>query len=532
MWEEPKIVALLLSNSQKDDVKEYLAPFICNNFYQNILSPYTIEENLLYVIAIMLKEEISKLNSINQINNFLDKTPCGYLLWELRYKSNIQIFSKNIIYKFIEEIETKCSDNKLNLNIINIVKEIQETEKNLKKNKKNINNLEDLIFVKNINIPLGGNEEDINFDVFKMNNKREADEFNDKYVSNLTKEELEKIINNKYKDNKNMSDYILKQKTKINNDDKLFTNENLINNIFDSKYSKILYFLYEINFLKITKFLDILLNLFLENIKLLPKALKYICKIISILIKKKFPEIIKSDENAFISRFLFVNLLFPLFKNPNYIYINNLIISENTLYNINYLLDIFNELLLGKFFDNKANNFHLTPFNWYFIGKMENIFKLYENVLDIKFPLLFEKFVNDQLPNDYRYDYFNEHPEEKISHKSICLSLNDLSYLIKNIDKCKNILFPQLINNNIIVNENDKNKEKNQKTEKLYKLFNKLNNNNNKTLLNSLKQMGDFEIVMNNQNLKIPNLSLHEDLLINPKYKYLFDIKQIKPYFF
>ena len=288
MWEEPKIVALLLSNSQKDDVKEYLAPFICNNFYQNILSPYTIEENLLYVIAIMLKEEINKLNSINQINNFLDKTPCGYLLWELRYKSNIQIFSKNIIYKFIEEIETKCSDNKLNLNIINIVKEIQETEKNLKKNKKNINNLEDLIFVKNINIPLGGNEEDINLDVFKMNNKRQADEFNDKYVSNLTKEELEKIINNKYKDNKNMRDYILKQKNKINNDDKLFTNENLINNIFDSKYSKILYFLYEINFLKITKFLDILLNLFLENIKLLPKALKYIYKIISILIKKNF----------------------------------------------------------------------------------------------------------------------------------------------------------------------------------------------------------------------------------------------------
>ena len=538
LWEEPKIVAILLSNSNKNEVKEYLAPFICNNFYQNIISPYTIEENLLYVIALMLKEEINKLNSINQLNSFLDKTPCGYLLWELRNKSDIQTFSKNIIYKFIEEIEAKCSDNKLNLNILNIVNGIKETEKNLKRKKKNINNLEDLIFVRNINIPLGGNEEEINFDAFKMNNERETDQFNEKYVSNLDKNELEKINNKKYKDNKNMSDYILKQRNKITNDDKLFTNENLINSIYESKYTKIIYFLYEINFLKTTKFLDILLKLFLDNVKILPKSLKYICKIISILIKKKFPEIIKSDENAFISRFLFINLLFPLFNNINLIYINNLIISETTLYNMNYLLDIFKKLILGEFFDHKVETFHLTPFNWYFIRNMENIFKLFEDIIDIKFPLFFEKFINNQLPNDYRYEYFNEHPEEKISHKSICFSLNDLNYLIKNMEKCKGIIFPEFINKRIINdndndNDNDKDNDKNQKTERLYKIFQRLNNDNNRAMLYSMRQMEDFEIVMNNnKNVKKPNLSLLEDLLKNPKIEYLFNIKQIKPYFY
>ena len=480
----------------------------------------------------MLKDEINKLNSINQIKNFLDNTPCGYLLWELRNKSDVQTFSKNIIYKFIEEIEAKCSDNKLNLSILNIVNEIKESEKNLKKKKKNISNLEDIIFVKNVNIPLGGSEEDINFETFKMKNERETDEFNEKYISNLTKEELEKINNNKYKDNKSMNDYLLKQKNKIKNDDKLFTNENLINNIFNSKYYIILYFLYQINFLKIIKFLDILIDLFLENIKILPKSLKYICKMISILIKKKFPEIIKSDENAFISRFLFINLLFPLFKKPNYIYINNFIISEITLFNINYLLNIFEQLLTGNFFDNTEHNFHLTPFNWYFIRKMESIFKLYENILDIKFPLFFEKFINDQLPNDYRYEYFNEHPEEKISHKSICFSLNDLSYLIKNMEKCKATLFPQFINNRII-NDIDKDNDKNQKVERLYRVFIRLNNDINRNTLYSMNQMADFEIVMDNKSsTKKSNLTLYEELLKNPKYNYLFDIKQIKPYFY
>ena len=46
LWDEPKLVAKLLLNSDNKNVKNILAPFICHNFYQNILSPYTIEDNL------------------------------------------------------------------------------------------------------------------------------------------------------------------------------------------------------------------------------------------------------------------------------------------------------------------------------------------------------------------------------------------------------------------------------------------------------------------------------------------------------
>ena len=37
LWEEPKLIANLLMRTNKDDTKKYIAPLICNNFYENIL---------------------------------------------------------------------------------------------------------------------------------------------------------------------------------------------------------------------------------------------------------------------------------------------------------------------------------------------------------------------------------------------------------------------------------------------------------------------------------------------------------------
>jgi hypothetical protein len=271
------------------------------------------------------------------------------------------------------------------------VNEFKEIEKQLKNNKLDIVNLEELIFVRNINISLGA---DINFDTYRMKNREEIDNFNDKYGIDLTKIELEKLINNKYKNEKNMSNYILKQQRKCEIDKKLFTNENLINNIFNTSYAQIIYFLYQIDFLKIIKTINILIDSLKENIRILPKSLKYISKIISFLIKKKFPDILKIDENIAIIRFLFINLFIPIFKNPYDIYINEIIISENTLYNLGYILDIFSNLLIGNFYESREEQFHFTPFNWFFIEKMPTLFNFFENIIDIKLPIFIDKLIN------------------------------------------------------------------------------------------------------------------------------------------
>ena len=84
LWEEPKLIANLLIKANKDDVKDYLAPLISNNFYENILSPNYIEDPLIYIIYILLKNEIDNIKDINEgINDFLNDTSCSYLLKQL-----------------------------------------------------------------------------------------------------------------------------------------------------------------------------------------------------------------------------------------------------------------------------------------------------------------------------------------------------------------------------------------------------------------------------------------------------------------
>ena len=126
-----------------------------------------------------------------------------------------------------------------------------------------------------------------------------------------------------------------------------------------------------------------------------------------------------------------------------------------------------------------------------------------------------------------------------IFHKSICFTLNDLSCLLKNMKKCKNLLFSELNNNiinnnnningnNILINENDKKKEN---TLKLSKIFEQLNSDYYQNYIEKLQELKDFEVI-DDKNIIIPNIILINELLINPKYEVLFNISQTKPYFY
>ena len=474
-------------NSDKKDVKETLAPFICHYFYRNLISPYTVEEKLIYIFSIMLKDEINKINSLEQINNFLNRTPCGYMLEELKNKSDIQTYSKTIIYKIIEELEMECSQKKLNLDIINIEQDINNIENNLKSKKQNINKLEEVIFLKKIEFSLEGNDDNLN--IYKIQSQKINNHFNEKYISSLTNKELEKI-SEKYINNQKMYEFIIKYKNKSDKDKNEFANENLINKIFNSKYSSILFFLYQNDFLKLIKYLDLLLNSFLENIKILPKSLKYISKIILIIIQKKFPNLLKVEQNAFVSKFLFSNLFIQILKEPLNLYFNEFIISENTLFNLKYLLEIFNSLTLGNLFNQKTNQYHFTPLNWYFIEKMPVVFELFEKITDIKLPLFIEKLINDNLPKDYVYNYFKENQEQIIFHRSICFTLEEISCLIENMNNCKNILFSNLINKKENINNDNE-----ETLFQLQTILKKLNSENSQKLIEEIRNYSEFEII-------------------------------------
>ena len=125
LWEQPEVVAIIIKNAEINDVKKHLAPLFSNNFYENILSSFDIENNLIYVLTMLLEEEINNLKNINQEDIFLNDTPCGYLLEELRRKNDIQNFFKTIIYNDIKDLEKNYSSLRFNFNITNLTEDIR-----------------------------------------------------------------------------------------------------------------------------------------------------------------------------------------------------------------------------------------------------------------------------------------------------------------------------------------------------------------------------------------------------------------------
>ena len=141
LWDQPKMISYIIQNARNRYVEEYLAPFFADNFYENILSSNYVEDNLMYILALLLESEINNLNDINQSESFLEKTPCGYLLSEIRKKKDIQAFFKTIIFDSIEDLEVNYSTYKINFDINTLSDEINKKEemkksKNKKKKKK------------------------------------------------------------------------------------------------------------------------------------------------------------------------------------------------------------------------------------------------------------------------------------------------------------------------------------------------------------------------------------------------------------
>ena len=108
-----------------------------------------------------------------------------------------------------------------------------------------------------------------------------------------------------------------------------------MNKIFSSK----LISLYTNKFFIIKNFLDKFISSIEQNLDILPYYVKCICKIISVLMQKKFNDISIVKKNMFISRFFYMKLISPILVNPEIeLLINNFIISGFTLPNIkNYI---------------------------------------------------------------------------------------------------------------------------------------------------------------------------------------------------
>ena len=515
----------IIKYSDIEIIKSNLAPFIVNNFYSNYLSGNYMENNLLYIFAMILKDEIDKLENIGQVDKFLHNTKCAYLLEELRKMPDVQIYFKKIIYQTVEEMERKYSFREINFNVFEILNEL----KNLKhiqggENEQNLNKIYQNFINEKIFDP--------SFNFLKEEIIDQSNEiFMGKYAAEMKKNEFEKQAEYYKKENKrDLYEYYNKfvNDIKLKNNEDLYSNTILINNMLDKDFYLYLLSFYKNNFLDILFIINQLLDNIMENISLLPNSIKQICKIISNLIKNKFKNITKIEENSFISKFFLEKLLIPIISSPaHYVYINEFIVSENTIKNIKIINLILKKLFSGKLFQNDKIEGNYTPFNWFFMEKIENILHFFEKVININIPNFIEKYTNMELPKDYNYDYFNENNDVICSNLSICFTIENLNNLLDGLSKAS---FEEL---------------NNEKAKKLKKAHKKLISQSTvaeiEVIDQNLKDSNNKKYEKDNNFNNIKNVYLYSDLIIDDKYKILFsinnqilhfyiDIKKLKKY--
>jgi hypothetical protein len=533
LWAKPKTVSKILYLSDKLLVKDHLAPLIVNNFYENIISSNYIEDNLMYVITLLLKNEISEINDEKDSEKFLEETACGYVLEQLRAKNDIKYYFKNIISDILKKMEAENSGGDINLNVKQIQEKYQKTKEELDKLYKKTGKKKKIIdeeFYRKILISniFSYQEEDNESGFLIPKDNIDPILFNTKYIPDLTKSELETKKNNTSENEQKMIDYYDFNIKNCEKDDS-YGNQKLLQNIFDSPISKEVLASYQIEFSKIINTINKLIENLLQDLYLLPYSVKCVCKIIFLLLNKKFGNIGEVQRNAFIAKFFFNKLFAPIFENPGLgASIDEIIISETTKHNATIINLVLKKLVSGRLFRTDIDSdSDYTPLNWFFLDKMPEVFKFFESITKVTLPNFIEKLINDELPKDFELDYFEENKDEVIFHRSICFTLYDLDALLISMDKCKSIIF-----------ENEKEEE----LKPLRLTFEKLVGENCSKIMKKLKDKKEYEKIMvpdgknkkNKQELKetegreILKYFLLTDLITNKKYTRLFEIEQEK----
>ena len=446
--DNPKLTADLIKHCEINDIKESLANFFVNNFYLNILSNNYIENNLIFLLVLLLKDEINNIKNIEYFYDFLDNDSIvGYFMTELRKKYDIKSFFKTLVLNIISEMESLSFINfTLDIQeIINILnntilqpKNEKQKEKTSKKEKrkKSIDSKDKPLTIEKM--------EELGFYIFSLNEDTKKSRFHlftANYLKALTLSDLKKMISDSNTPNSNMN-YYLTNIIHKSKDENSYSNFKLMEKFnLQKNYSDKLISLYISNFYLIKEFSDKFISTLEKNLNILPHSIKYFCKIISLLLSKKFKEINIAQRNAFISQFFFKKLIMPIFADPGIeLFINNFIISGYTLSNLNIINEILDKLFSGElFFDNNEthrNNY--TPFNWYFIEKAPQIFNIYNKLLDIELPSFIEDIISNKLDINFSYDNFDLNEEELIMHNSICFSHRDLNGILYGLEQLKN----------------------------------------------------------------------------------------------
>ena len=582
LWEDPKLVADLLMISDKEDTKKYLAPLICNNFYENILSSNFIEDHLMYIIYLLLYNEINSMEDIKDCQKFLNETQCGYLIGQLIEKKDVKDYFKLVLQNILEDIGTNkfyFDSNEIQQTIVKkrktinkqlFQKDLQKTESIKEKhNSEHLKNPQDNSFLSARTFSSISTILDDEKKLIKDNENYQL--FSAKYLMSLTLNELKKKINETEDVSlKNYYEYIL---LNADNDKNAYSQDNFINSISEKNDSEVALIMYQQDFIKVTEFIDKLFQNLISNYRIVPYAIKCICKMIYHLVMNRFPNANNIEKNIFISKFFFDKLLTPMLLNPDInALINNYIISNNITRNAKLISQIISTFVSFKLYKNieKKQGQNYTPFNVYFMENIPQVFKFYEKIIKVKLPSFIDKLINNDISIDeYNFDYFKENPNEVLFHRSMLLNIYEFNAIFKNISKYQEELFSikkdkgkekkrffgTIFKGN---KDKDKNKSKEENKEEIKENLNNTKENKYKKLILAIKRIEssdnnkflqdlvkrkDYSKTVNENKEDKKSKKKEEEvkknvyyfhiskLLFNEKYKKIFSLEQKNPYY-
>ena len=513
--ESPELLYKIIKFITESDLTDSFLLFITNNLCVDILSPEIIPENFLLIIENILYDEISKISNINNLISILSNLKISKLFIGFKFYNEVSNYFNLIMGDIIEDYENSDSNSvplifnvsklaeyiKLKEEIINnelnSEKEFKREEAKKKKNNE-MNTISNIYKMKiqgddSSSSSLSGlfslEEEDFNIE---LNN---SETFMTKYAPEMDRKELNEIIK-KYSDDEFIQDYLKKQITLLDKNEKLFSNVVFFDNIGDLKNSEKILYYYQRNFNIVRDVIFKVNQKFVSTSNLIPYSIKCLCRIIYNLIKLKFPNLTKIEINKYINIFFFNIIIEQLLISSDYgSLMTTTIISNKTKYNIKVIFDIWKKFINGKFYTNdKKEECDYTPFNWYFIDIMHENADVCEKLIDVNIPdYLLRKNISD---NNRGIEKFKKYETKKNFYSySSCFTLDNLSSII-NIINCNRSDFFQ-------------NKEKNPIIDEFKKSFITINENGN--VLRKLKEKDNA----NATNFYIYNELFYSDIISN-----------------
>ena len=487
----------------KEEQKQTFASFLCHFFYENFFVESPEQEEILYIIYLLLEKEIDSLISPS-VESFLKDSFLNEFLIELRNKSDIKKYLDIVLNTLIRELDETnfeyCSLDIINNSKIHLKNYKEQGIKNSFFDMENqtfyinksfyINKTfsSQFTFISNnaINNDINSSmnhevkkiiprsisgaisrtfarsksksyklpifvitNDEITQETIPINSYITGEFFNDlneNYLKELYRKENDEF----------MKCFFIKHLRKI----QLLKDNNLYNchhyyfdlMIKNGLISKTSINQYNKGYKIIKEFIDKLLNN-LSKKNIIPYSIKAICKMIYILIKKKFKKISSMDINTLICHFLFDKLFFPIFENPDNSNLEKkMMISLDSRKTLLDICTVLKKLVRGELFD-KENCGSFNIFNCFIIESYRKLKSIIDNIIsNVKIPerLLIlskdfyykEDFSLENLnrsENETKYEYFDENPHDFMQHKSICFNVEQLFIFYDIVDNNKNL---------------------------------------------------------------------------------------------